>query len=220
MHGISRGSLDLKCGTGVARPPPVLRSRPFLFRGLRFYRAPVVPEDLGDEYALHARSRFRSVDDPDRYALYEVRAAPFSGTPPPPLQASDDHTLVAMREFRRVPLDASGLGLMVFHARPGYAVQVIATLAQWIEHAISLFQPTYLLCAHSLEQPRLSALLTGVQERQALQSARSSPFSIDMILPELTPLLETPPAFYAYWPDGLDADAPGAPLEMIAKDAV
>lgn len=151
--------------------------------------------------------------------MYEVRQAPFAG-PPPPLQASDDHTLIAVREFRRVPLDASGLALMVFNARGGCAVQMIATLGQWVEHAVSLYQPTYLLCAHSLEQPRLTMLLTGVRERRALQSARPSPFSVDLIMPELVPLLETAPEQYAYWPDGLHADAPGPPVEVIAKDAV
>jgi hypothetical protein len=63
-------------------------------------------------------------------------------------------------------------------------------------------------------------LLTGVRERRALQSGRLSPFSVDLILPELMPLLETVPEHYAYWPDGLDADGPGAPVEVIAKDAV
>ena len=168
---------------------------------------------------MHARSRFRSVDDPTRFAVYEVRQVPF-GKPPSLPQASDDHTLVAVREFRRVPLDASGLGLMVFNARGGCAVQVIATLAQWVERAVSLYQPTYVLCAHSLEQPRLSVLLTGVKERRALQSGRPSPFSVDLILPELVPLLETPPEYYAYWPDGLEADARGAPVEVITRDAV
>jgi len=159
------------------------------------------------------------VDDPDCFAVYEVRQAPFAGALPS-LHASQDHTLVAEREFRRVPLDASGLALVVFNARAGCAVQVIAVLGQWVEHAVSLYQPTYLLCARSLEQPRLTALLTGVRERRALQSGRASPFSVDLIMPELVPLLDTAPEHYEYWPDGLDVDAPGAPVEVIAKDAV
>jgi len=197
----------------------VLRSRPFLLRGLRFYRALDPDRFVTDDDAVHARSRFRSVDDPECFAVYEVRQVPFAGTPPS-LHASEDHTLIAVREFRRVPLDASGLALVVFSARAGCAVQVIATLGQWVEHAVSLYQPTYLLCARSLEQPRLTALITGVRERRALQSGRASPFSVDLIMPELMPLLETPPEHYAYWPDGLDADAPGAPVDVIAKDAV
>jgi len=159
------------------------------------------------------------VDDPTRFATYEVRQVPYEPTPSLP-QASDDHTLVAVREFRRVPLDASGLGLIVFSARGGCAVQVIATLAQWVEHAVSLYRPTYVLCAHSIEQPRLCVLLTGVRERRALQSARPSPFSVDLILPELVPLLETPPEHYAYWPEQVDPDARGAPVEVITRDAV
>ena len=206
---------------GVAVPRPVLRSRPFLFRGLRFYRSREGSRGPADDDAVLARSRFRSVDDPDCFAIYEVRAIPFIGTgAPPPLSAIDDHTLVAMREFRRVPLDASGLGLMVFYARAGCAVQLIAALAQWVEHAVSLFQPTYLLCARSLEQPRLTALLTGVRERRAWQSGRPTPFSVDMILPELTPMLDTEPESYAYWPEGLAEGAPCAPVSAVARDAV
>jgi len=204
---------------GVAQRTPVLRSRPFLLRGLRFYRALDEHRLPADDDLVHARSRFRSVDDPDCFAVYEVRQVPFAGTPPP-LHASEDHTLIAVREFRRVPLDASGLALVVFNARGGCAVQVIAALGQWVERAVSLYQPTYLLCARSLEQPRLTALLTGVRERRALQSGRPSPFSVDLIMPELIPLLETAPEHYAYWPDGLDSDAPCAPVEVIAKDAV
>ncbi|PYN01353.1 MAG: hypothetical protein DME08_02020 [Candidatus Rokuibacteriota bacterium] len=197
----------------------MLRPRPFLLRCLRFYRGLDLDRLVADDDIVHARSRFRGVDDPDCFAVYEVRQAPFAGAPPS-LHASQDHTLVAEREFRRVPLDASGLALVVFNARAGCAVQVIAALGQWVEHAVSLYQPTYLLCARSLEQPRLTALLTGVRERRALQSGRASPFSVDLIMPELGPLLDTAPEHYEYWPDGLDVDAPGAPVEVIAKDAV
>ena len=114
----------------------------------------------------------------------------------------------------------TGLVTAVQCARAGCAVQVIATLAQWVEHAVSLYRPTYVLCAHSLEQPSLSVLLTGVRERRALQSGRPIPFSVDLILPELVPLLETPPEDFAYWPEPLDAGARGAPVEAIARDAV
>lgn len=121
--------------------------------------------------------------------------------------AAEDHTLVVVREFRRVPLDASGLGLMTLMARAGRAARVIATLAHWMERAVSAYQPAYLLLAHSREHPCLSTLLAGVHERRAFEWARSSPLSVDPLLRELESLLEEAPARYAYWSRGAPAAA-------------
>jgi hypothetical protein len=107
----------------------------------------------------------------------------------------------AVREFRRVPLDASGLALVVFAVRPGRAAQVIATLAHWAERAVSLYQPRDLLLARSLERPGLSVLITGVRERRALEGLRPSPFSLDPVLPEVAPFLAGPPERYRYCPE-------------------
>ena len=54
---------------------------------------------------------------------------------------------------------------------------------------------------HSLETPRLSMLMLGVYESAALQAAGATPFSIDTLLPELEPLLATPPEWFAYCPE-------------------
>lgn len=186
------------------------RVRPLWIRDLRLYRLTEVPEDEPGWYpgdgesapVPHARSRFRSVEDPECFALYSVRDVPLAGRAlDPPLQPSEDHTLVVVREFRRVPLEASGLALILFTARAGAAARVIATLAHWAERAVSTYQPAYLLLAHSLEQPRVSALLTGVHERRALQWANACPFSVDLVLPEVDPLLESPPERYVYYPE-------------------
>ncbi len=197
------------------------RTRPAWVRALTLYRRGAGAGDLGPwhgalEPALDSRwrawSRFRRLDDPDCFALYSVRAQP---DPRPPLPAVDDHTLVVVREFRRVPMEASGLGLVLFSARPGHAAEVIAALAHWVERAVSLYQPTYLLLAHSLEQPRVSALLAGVHEIQALQGGRPASFSVDRALEEIGPLMEAPPDRYIYCPDGVRARA-----RAVAPDAV
>lgn len=201
--------------------PAVFKIRPLLMRGLRLYSAPdsdmpLHGLDVGD---VHVMSRFQSVRDPDRFALYVVRDSPDAAPVPPefagpertglaqagPVQAGraeadDDHTLVVVREFRRVPLSASALALMVFRARPGLAAQTIATLAFWMERAVSLYQPSYLLLARSLHEPRLTMLLTGVHECTALQAARPSAFSVDQVLPSLEPLIEGEPELYLYCP--------------------
>jgi hypothetical protein len=184
----------------------VPRLRPVWTRQLRLYRAPApgrLHRDADDLPDLHAHSRFRHVEDRERFAVYSIREAPLDldGERGP----GQEHTLIAVREFRRVPLDASGLGLMLFSARPGCAAQCIATLAHWVERAVSLYQPTYLLLAHALEQPRVVVLLAGVRERRTLQWAGATPFSVDLVLPEVTPLLEGPPDHYAYVPDLLPA---------------
>src|SRR5919198_997559 len=188
----------------------VLRNRPVLIRELSLYRDSAPPvdgrarDDDRSDVRVHARSYFQSLQEPDCFALYSVTAVgPGDGVPPllPPF-ATEDHTLTVVREFRRVPLDASGLGLMTFTARAGRAARVLATLAHWMERAVSAYQPSYLLLAHSREHPCLSALMAGVHERRAFEWARSSPLSVDPVLGELESLLEEAPARCAYWRDG------------------
>ena len=98
-------------------------------------------------------------------------------------RAPGEHTLVVVREFRRVPLHASALALLLLTARAGSAAPVVAALAHFVERAVSVYQPAYLLLAHSLETPRLSMLMLGVYESAALQAAGATPFSIDTLLP-------------------------------------
>jgi hypothetical protein len=57
------------------------------------------------------------------------------------------------------------------------------------------------LLAHSLEQPRLSAMLLAVHETAALQAASPAAFSIDSLLPEMQPLLVVDPDWYTYCPE-------------------
>src|SRR5207247_7082209 len=141
-------------------------------RGLRLYDSErdstitrfqlAVDGDYGDE-RVHAQSRFRSLSDPNRFALYSLHdiESPRPGQRRGPLAglAPGDHTLMVVREFRRVPLSASSLGLVVFKARRGYAAPVAAALAHFVERAVSLYQPSYLLLAHSLEEPQTTILL-------------------------------------------------------------
>lgn len=188
-------------------------------RGLRLYESRVgaateAPacagghDDALDE-RVHARSRFRSVSHPDRYAIYSVYDADPTewSTPLPPSPLPGEHTLIVVREFRRVPLQASALALLVFTACGGRAAPVLAALAHFVERAVSLFQPAYLLLAHSLEEPCVSTLLMGVHEYAALQAASPSAFSLDVLLPELAPLLASEPEWYAYCPDVLCSEA-------------
>ena len=193
----------------------MLRVKPLWKRGLTLYRSTregvgQTPAE-GDVDAVHARSRFRHIARPDRFALYSVHGLHVADGAPPP-ERLGDHTLVAVREFRRVPLDASALTLMLFDARPGFAARVVATLAHWVERAVSVYQPAYLLLAHSLEAPGTIALLAGVHECDALQAARSSAFSVDALLTELRPMLRGEPECYRYCPEDLAA--------TISPDAV
>ena len=157
-------------------------------------------EDSLFDVRVHARSRFRSVVDPSRFALYSVHNA--EGTLGPP-SGFGMHTLVAVREFRRVPLDASTLGLTVFTALPGRAVQVVAALADFVERAVDLYQPGYLLLAHSLERPGTSLLVAAVRDSTALSAAAAAAFNLDALRDELDPLLAGEPECYAYCPDAL-----------------
>jgi hypothetical protein len=158
----------------------------------------VLPEDTTLDLGILARSRFRSLLDRTRFARYAVHNADgVSGL----AFGRDEHTLVAVREFRRVPLDASSLGLTVFTARPGRTAAVVAALAGFVERAVDIHQPGYLLLAHSMENPRLSLLLTAVHDALALGAGASSAFNLDALLAELDPLLVGPPECFAYHPD-------------------
>lgn len=151
--------------------------------------------------------------DPELFAVYAVREV---GAPPPPeALAAVHHTLMVVREFRRVPLDASALALAVFRARGGYVAGAIAALAHWAERAVSLSEPAYLLVAHSLEEPRLIMLLTGVHECRALLGSHASAFSIDSLLREAGPMLMSEPEWYAYCAPHF-ADTP----QLISPSAV
>jgi hypothetical protein len=196
--------------------------RPTRIRGLSFYRAPgghpprpaAAPSaEEALDGLVHARSRFRSVADPDLFAVYAVHEV--GATPPPETFAASHHTLMVVREFRRVPLDASALGLALFRARGGHVAGAIAAVAHWAERAVSLSEPAYLLVAHSLEEPRLIALLTGVHECRALAGSRASAFSVDSLLAEAGPLLMADPEWYAYCAPRL-AETP----QLISPSAV
>lgn len=178
-------------------------------RGLRLYQASrpgprdarsfSEPADELLDARVHARSRFQSVGEPGRYAVYTVHDT--EAWSPGDGRAPGEHTLVVVREFRRVPLHASALALLLLTARAGSAPPVVAALAHFVERAVSTYQPAYLLLAHSLETPRLSALMLGVHECSALQAAGSSAFSVDTLLPELQPLLTTAPEWFSYCPE-------------------
>jgi hypothetical protein len=191
----------------------MFRSRSSWLRVLRLYElsdggyapaAAMVDEQLALlDTGLHARSRFRSVRDPGRVALYSVHNNA-DGVSPPLLglpEREGEHTMIAVREFRRVPLAASSLAMTVFTARPGRAVQVVAAIAHFVERVVDLYQPDYLLLAHSLEEPRTCLLLTAVHASAVLGVAATSAFGPQALLTELVPLLATPPEDYEYWPE-------------------
>ena len=141
------------------------------------------------------QTRLQSTSGPECFALYSVRdgSGPGRGAKPPWLAVAN-HTLVAVREFRRVPLDASALALLLFTARTSAAVRVIARLA------------------HSLEQPQTSVVLAAVHEGRALQWARPSPLSLDSVLPEVRPWLDAEPERYVYCPESVESPAVTPPL--------
>jgi hypothetical protein len=191
----------------------------------------------GDEIdRVHARSRFRSLSDPERFALYSmqgVEPSPFSSSASTGSAAHGHHTLAAgghhtsaadghhtltvVREFRRVPFAASTLALTLFTARPGFAAPSVAALADFTVRAVSLYQPAYVLLAHSLESPGTIVLLTGVQDCAALQAASASAFSIERLLPELTPMLMDEPEVFVYCPDRTLSDEVAA---VVSRHAV
>jgi hypothetical protein len=191
-------------GTRVAAVARVFRSRSTWVRVLQLHalgddgaEPPAALVDSLLEGAVHARSRFRSTVDPSRFAVYSVHKATEHRRPP--LRVGE-HALVAVREFRRVPLDASSLALTVFTAWPASAVQVVAALAEFVEHAVVAYQPGYALAAQSLVAPHTSLLLTAVQDARALGAAASAAFNLDRLLAELRPLLVGSPEYYAYCP--------------------
>jgi hypothetical protein len=191
-------------------------------RSLRLYRDDLAdsldlstldPLEEDEECDVHARSLFRSARDPDRLALYSVRdARTFAGR----ATGGAQHTLIVVREFRRVPLHASALALTIWTARPACGARLAAVLAHFVEHAVSLYQPAYVLLAHSLEQPRLSALLMAVHECAALQAASPAAFSFESLLPEVGPLLVDDPEWYSYCRDPEPATAPAALVSPYA----
>jgi hypothetical protein len=168
-----------------------------------------LPHDLRDadppdpDGHVQVRSLFRSLADPDRFAVYSVHDSP----PDDEGLGIAEHTLAVVREFRRVPLLASALALTLFTARSGHAAAMVAALAHFAERAVSLYQPSYLLLARSLEQPRVAVLVTGVHEGAALQAASSAAFSFDRLLPELALMLGPEPEHFAYWRDPSEHDA-------------
>ena len=177
-------------------------SRSAWIRGLRLFRgsdANTLPPDDDVSTAIdghvHARSRFRSVRHPERVATYSLHE---SG--PADFQGPGDHHLVVVREFRRVPLQAAALGLVLFIARAGREAAVVAALAHFAERAVSLYQPPYLLVARSLEQPGISMLLAGAQAGPGLGAAPLLPFSLADLDREIAPLLAAEPEWYAYAP--------------------
>lgn len=177
------------------------KPRPRWNRALRLFTStPGAPDHDDTLEWVHARSLFQSLADPERFALYAVRAV---GAPGIPSDAGTgkDHTLVVVREFRRVPLGASNLGLLTLVARPGATASLLAALGLWVERALSCYQPTYLLLAHSLEHPRLATLIAGVNECRALAIPDATAFSVDLLLPELRGFLAEAPEWWAYRPD-------------------
>jgi hypothetical protein len=160
--------------------------------------AGLAPVDPLLDGRVPASSRFRSMADHCRFARYSVHDVDGDGHRP---LARGEHTLVSVREFRRVPLNASSLALTVFTAQSGRAAPVVAVLADFVERAVGIYQPRYLLLARSLEDPRVSLLLTAVRDAAALSAAASAAFNMDPLLAELDPLLVDPPECYAYCPE-------------------
>lgn len=195
--------------------------RPRWVRDLCLYRTgpPAGPASLL-EPGPPVQTRFQSTSDPECFALYSMRdgGGPRRGGEPSWL-AMVNHTLVTVREFRRVPLEASALALLLFSAHASGAARVIATLAHWVERAVSGYQPAYLLLAHSLEEPRTCVVLAAVHEGRALQRAHPSPLSLHSVLPEVQPWLEAEPARYDYCPEPEPA-VPPATGRLLSPFAV
>lgn len=184
----------------VAGAPHVLSPPPTRIRALCLYRRDGGgrPSDpLGDfrlDTHVHACARFRSLEDPERGALYAVgetgpRVRPGQRAWTCRRRGHVEHALIAVREFHRVPLRASSLALTLFAARPGRAVSVVATLACFIERAVDSYRPGYLLLAYSMREPWVSMLLTSLRGTQG--------FSLEELRAEVGPLLQTPPERYA-----------------------
>ena len=199
----------------------MLHARSPFTRGLTFWEPgldPAVPAASGgaDRFddTAHARSHFRSVANPRRFALYSLAETPATDAVVVRL-GSDDHTLMVVREFRRVPLYASALSLTLFTAQPGRASAAIAALAHFCERAVSAWEPSYLMLAQSLEQPRLVALFTGVHQVRALAGGRGGSFSLDALFPEIRTMLEEEPELFHYF-----SEEPAADVARVSPRAV
>ncbi len=176
----------------------MMKTRPVWTRGLRLYDTSL---DLEPAEDTRACSRFQSLDDPSRFAMYLVSERTDSPFGLSFHAGAEDHTLSVVREFRRVPLHATALGLVVFTARPGRTASLVAALAHFAERAVSTYQPAYLLLARSIDAPGTVVLITGVHERAALVAMQPSAFSLDLLMPEIRPLLENAPEWYTYCHD-------------------
>jgi hypothetical protein len=186
----------------------VFHARSIWTRGLTFWEPTLdlpgdavsvaLPAELPEGSSPYARSRFRSRANARRFALYSMAEMPDPGSVLVRL-GSDDHSLVVVREFRRVPLFAASLSLAVFTARPGRAAEALAALAHFVERAVSRWEPAYLMLARSEEQPNLSVLLAGVPDTRALAGPAPAPFRLDGLMPELEPLLAGDPEIFDYY---------------------
>lgn len=180
----------------------MFHARSLFTRGLTIWdlAGPSFSDEGATGYAAppaHARSRFRSLTNPHRVALYSLSEPPAADAVLVRL-GSDDHSLMAVREFRRVPLYASALSLTLFTARSGRAAEAVAAIAHFVERAVSVWEPSYVMLAQSLEQPRISVLITGVHEGHALAGAAAGAFSLRGLMPELRPMLEDAPEAFEY----------------------
>jgi hypothetical protein len=176
----------------------MMKTRPVWTRGLRLYDTSI---DLEPAEDTRACSRFRSVDDPSRFAMYFVCEGADSPFGLSFHAGAEDHALSVVREFRRVPLHATALGLVVFTARPGRTASLVAALAHFAERAVSTYQPAYLLLARSTDSPGTVVLITGVHERAALVAMQPSAFSLDPLMPEIRSFLDAAPEWYTYCHD-------------------
>jgi hypothetical protein len=111
----------------------------------------------------------------------------------PPL----DHTLKMIREYRRLPLDETVLGLSALQAKRGRAADLTAALSRVVEQGIGLFSPSYLLFAHSQEVPDFHVIVVGVREVEALEGYRR--FQVRQ-WESLAALLEDTPAWFVAHP--------------------
>jgi hypothetical protein len=91
----------------------------------------------------------------------------------------------------------------------------MAALAGFVERAVGLYQPGYVLLAHSLENPRTCLLLTATRDAMLLGAAAPAAFNLDDVLIELTPLLATAPESYEYCSEP-DAATVAGPLWRYA----
>lgn len=183
-------------------------SRPTWTRGLTFWEPDGLAEARPAGATLgtlggtppHVRSRFRSRANPRRFALYSLADTSAAGSALVRV-GTDDHSLMVVREFRRVPLHASSLSLALFSAQAGRAAGAVAALAHFVERAVSAWEPAYLMLAQSIEQPRVIVLLAGVHDAQALAGALPGPLSIGGLMPELASMLADEPEIFEYCRD-------------------